>query len=194
MYLFRWKGNPSQPGTGRLRELGLGSCKAVSLAEAREAAAEARKMVAAGVDPIAAKRAAARPERKVPTFAEVAEEHIKAMEPGWRNEKHVAQWRTSLSVERGEDGALTDSGYCTSIREKPVDEIDTAAVLAIITPLWQAKAETASRIRGRIEKILDVAKAKGLRSGESPARWRGHLELMLPARQRLQRGHHAAMP
>lgn len=193
LYMFRWKDNPSQPGTGRLRELGLGSGKAVSLADAREAAAEARKMVAAGVDPIAAKRAAAQPERKVPTFAEVAEEHIRAHEAAWRNSKHRDQWKMTLSVERGDDGEFLASGYCKAIRDRPVDQITTEDILTILKPLWTTKAETASRVRGRVEAVLNAAKALGHRTGENPAAWAGHLALMLPQRQRLQRGHHAAM-
>jgi integrase len=99
----------------------------------------------------------------------------------WRNEKHKAQWK--MTLER----------YCAPIRSKPVDEIRTEHVLEILTPLWQRAPETASRLRGRIEAVLDAAKAKGYRTGENPALWRGHLAHLLPKRQRLTRGHHAAM-
>lgn len=193
VFLFRWKATPTEPGTGKLREMGLGSAISVSLAAAREAAVRVREQIAIGVDPIAAKRASESQE-KVPTFGEVAEAHIKAMTPAWRNPKHVDQWRTTLSVERGQDGAYLDSGYCTTIRAKPVDQVTTEGVLAILSPIWSEKNETASRVRGRIEAVLDAAKAKGLRTGENPARWKGHLALTLPKRQKLQRGHHEAMP
>lgn len=193
VFLFRWKATPTEPGTGKLREMGLGSAISVSLAAAREAAVGVRELLAIGVDPIAAKRASESQE-KVPTFGEVAEAHIKAMTPAWRNPKHVDQWRMTLSVERGPDGAYLDGGYCTTIRSKAVDQVTTEDMLAILSPIWSEKNETASRVRGRIEAVLDAAKAKGLRTGENPARWKGHLALTLPKRQKLQRGHHEAMP
>jgi integrase len=104
------------------------------------------------------------------------------MRPSWRNEKHAAQWEMTLR------------DYAAPLRRLPVDKITTDDVLSVLKPLWNAKPETASRLRGRIERVLDAAKAKGLRSGENPARWRGHLDQLLPKRQRLTRGHHAAMP
>ncbi|MFG1340918.1 tyrosine-type recombinase/integrase [Xanthobacter autotrophicus] len=193
VFLFRWKATPTEPGTGKLREMGLGSAISVSLAAARETAVRVREQIAAGVDPIAASRNA-KVAASVPTFGDVAEAHIKAMEPAWRNAKHVAQWRSTLSLERGEDGVFLDGGYCASIRDTAVDQITTEDVLAILSPIWSEKNETASRVRGRIEAVLDAAKAKGLRSGENPARWKGHLALTLPKRQKLQRGHHEALP
>ena len=107
---------------------------------------------------------------------------MKGLAHGFRNEKHRAQW------------AMTLTTYAAPLRSMKLDDIATADVLAVLQPLWQTKAETASRLRGRIERVLDAAKAKGLRSGENPARWRGHLDALLPARHRLTRGHHAAMP
>ncbi len=193
LFLFRWKGDPSQPGRGKLRELGLGSARDVSLASAREAATNARELVRAGVDPIAAKRRSPAPAL-APTFGEIAEAHIAAMAPAWRNSKHVDQWRMTLSVERGDDGAYLASGYCATLRDKAVSDVTTEDVLAVLAPIWAEKNETASRVRGRIEAVLDAAKAKGLRTGENPARWKGHLALTLPKRQKLQRGHHAALP
>ncbi|MFG1361025.1 tyrosine-type recombinase/integrase [Xanthobacter pseudotagetidis] len=193
LFLFRWKADPSQPGKGKLREMGLGSARDVSLASAREAAAKAREMVRAGVDPIEAKRrspAAA----LAPTFGAIAEAHIAAMAPAWRNSKHIDQWRMTLSVERGDHGGYLASGYCTALRDKAVSDVTTEDVLAVLAPIWAEKNETASRVRGRIEAVLDAAKAKGLRTGENPARWKGHLALTLPKRQKLQRGHHAALP
>ena len=120
-------------------------------------------------------------KREKPTFGAIADALIAAKEIEWRNEKHRAQWRASLTE------------FAAPLRSRPVDEIDTAAVLAVLTPLWQTKPETASRVRGRIEAVLDAAKAQGHRSGENPAAWRGHLAHFLPKRGKLTRGHHAAM-
>ena len=115
------------------------------------------------------------------TFGECADGLIEAMRPSWRNRKHAAQWKSTLE------------GYAAPLRRLPADSISTDDVLAVLKPLWNAKPETASRLRGRIERVLDAAKAQGLRSGENPARWRGHLDQLLPKRQMLTRGHHAAM-
>jgi integrase len=103
------------------------------------------------------------------------------MRPSWRNGKHAAQWKMTLEQ------------YAAPLRRVPVNKITTDDVLSVLKPLWNTKAETASRLRGRIERVLDAAKAQGLRSGENPARWRGHLDQLLPRRQQLARGHHAAM-
>lgn len=166
---------------GRVTEMGLGSADAVSLSAARDMAREARKLVARGENPIAAKRQAAALAAGVPTFAAVADAMIEARQGEWRNLKHREQWRSSLT------------NFTQAIRERPVDQIDTEAVLSVLTPLWSLKPETASRLRQRIEAVLDAAKAKGHRAGENPARWRGHLKHLLPKRSRLSRGHHAAM-
>jgi integrase len=174
-WLFMWKRD------GKRREMGLGSAGSVSLARARELASECRAQVAAGLDPIEARDAAAEIKREKPTFGAIADALIAAKEIEWRNEKHRAQWRASLTE------------FVAPLRSRPVDEIDTAAILAVLTPLWQAKPETASRVRGRIEAVLDAAKAQGHRSGENPAAWRGHLAHLLPKRGKLTRGHHAAM-
>jgi integrase len=169
-WLFMWV------VAGKRREMGLGAYPAVSLATARTMAAACREAVAAGRDPINE-----RDREAEPTFADAAEKFIGSMEGGWRNEKHREQWRSTLKT------------YCETISEKRVSLVDTADVLAILTPIWSTVPETASRVRGRIERVLDFAKAKGWRSGENPALWRGHLKNVLPARQRLSRGHHAAM-
>jgi integrase len=116
------------------------------------------------------------------TFGQCADELIKSKRREWRSEVHAAQWRTTID------------DYCGPILDKPVDTIDTAAVLSVLQPVWARIPETASRLRGRIEAVLDFAKAQGLRSGENPAAWRGHLALILPKRQKLSHGHHAAMP
>lgn len=147
LFLFRWKADPSQPGKGKLREMGLGSARDVSLASAREAAAKAREMVRAGVDPIEAKRRSP-VAALVPTFGAVAEAHIAAMAPAWRNSKHVNQWRMTLSVERGDDGEYLANGYCTALRDKAVSDVTTEDVLAVLTPIWAEKNETASRVAG----------------------------------------------
>ena len=192
VYIFQLKA----PGRTQSRgELSLGRLSVLSLAEAREAAGESRKLVARGIDPIAARNeAAAVSAAEVATFGTFAEKLIDGLASGFRNAKHIDQWRMTLSVERDKEGNWIESGYCIPLRNKALDRIDTEAVLSVLTPIWQTKAETASRVRGRIERVLDAAKAKGVRTGENPARWRGHLDALLPKRQKLTRGHHAAMP
>jgi len=163
---------------GKAREMGLGSATTVSLADAREKAAHARRMVAQNIDPIQ--------ERKrtggVPSFGEMVDQVHESLSAGFRNEKHKAQWKSTLAT------------YAAPLKDKPVDAIGTDDVLAVLRPIWTTKAETASRVRGRIEKVLDAAKAKGHRHGENPARWRGHLDHLLPKQSKLARGHHAALP
>lgn len=168
---------------GRRREMQLGSAADVSLKEARELVADVRKTVKAGVDPIERKKAAEVEEAKTPSFGTFADELIGTIESGFRNEKHIYQWKQTLG-----------DAYCASIRKKAVDAVTTEDIVDILKPLWATKQETASRLRGRIEKVLDAAKARGWRSGENPARWRGHLDHLLPRRQKLQRGHQPAMP
>ncbi len=172
---------------GQRRELGLGSAANghVSLAQAREKAIEARKVIISGDDPVKVmgKSARAIAERGIPTFGSFADDYMTAHGPKFRNDKHKAQW------------SMTLTSYCASIRSKPVNEIDTTDVLKVLQPIWAKIPETASRLRGRIENVLDSAKAQGFRDGlENPARWKGHLKSILPARQRLTRGHHAALP
>ncbi len=169
---------------GARKEMGLGSAAKgqVSLADARKAASEARKLVADGIDPLAAREARKQAERIIPTFGVFADEYLATHRSKFRNEKHIAQWQMTLTT------------YCEPIRAKPVSAIDTEAVLKVLQPIWAKIPETASRLRGRIENILDAAKAMGYRQGENPAIWRGHLKTLLPARQRLTRGHHAALP
>jgi integrase len=163
---------------GQAKEMGLGSATGVPLADAREKADSARRKIAQGLNPI--------DERKrdggMPTFGEMADDVREALSVGFRNDKHKAQWKSTLET------------YAKPLRGKPVDTIATDDVLAVLKPIWASKAETASRVRGRIEKVLDAAKAKGFRNGENPARWRGHLDHLLPRPLKLARGHHAAMP
>ena len=168
--LFTWH--------GRMREMGLGSGAAVSLARARELAVDARRLLAEGKDPIAARRG---DKAHVATFGAVADDLMTSLENGWRNPKHRAQWKMTLSV------------YAGPLREMPVDTISTENVLAVLKPLWTTKPETASRLRGRIERVLDAARVRDLRQGENPARWRGHLDHLLPKPGKLTRGHHEAM-
>lgn len=166
---FTWRGGA--------KEMGLGSANDVPLADARQGAADARRTLAKGLNPI--------DERKrddgIPTFGEMADDVCETLSAGFRNEKHKAQWRMTLTT------------YAAPLRAKPVDTVSTDDVLAVLKSIWTAKPETASRLRGRIEKVLDAAKAKAYRSGENPARWRGHLDHLLPKPQKLTRGHHAAL-
>jgi integrase len=166
--------------TKRLREMGLGGFADTTLAAAREKAQRARDHLKAGRDPIAAR--ALSQASQVPTFGEVADAYLAAREGQWRNAKHRWQW--NMSLER----------YAKPLRALPVDEVAVEHVLAVLRPLWAKATETASRVRGRIERVLNAAKAAGHRSGENPAAWRGHLENLLPPLKTLSRGHHRALP
>lgn len=176
VFIFQWLGKRTEMGLGRVAEVGL--------AEARDLVTAARRQVRDGINPVDARRQAladaARPE--IPTFGAFAETVIESIEDGFRNEKHRQQWRNTLR------------DYAGTIRDKRVDEIGTDDVLTCLKPIWTLKPETASRVRGRIERVLDAAKAKGHRTGENPARWRGHLQNLLPKRLKLSRGHHKALP
>lgn len=166
---FTWRGRP--------KEMGLGSAGSVPLADAREQAAEARRKIARGINPIEDRKR----DAGIPTFGEMADEVREALSAGFRNEKHKAQWKSTLAT------------YAAPLRPKAVDTITTEDMLAVLKPIWTIKPETASRVRGRIEKVLDAAKAKGYREGENPARWKGHLDHLLPKPLKLSRGHHPAM-
>jgi integrase len=154
-------------------------------------------MVANGKNPVEEKREAERHAKGKPTFGDMAEALIAAKESEWRSPKHADQWRMTLlgGGKRRAKGKVETVDYCGPIRAKPVDEIDTEAVLAVLQPLWRDKPETASRLRGRIEMVLDAARAKGHipRNEANPARWRGHLDKLLPKASKLKRGHHAAL-
>jgi integrase len=162
--------------------MGLGGLPEVSLADARKARDAAERLAREGHDPIDARNAARKPDEGKPTFGETANALIGAKAPEWRSSKHRQQWRMTLET------------YAAPLWGLPVDEVAIEAILSTLQPLWQRVPETAQRLRARIEAVLDFAKASGLRSGENPARWRGHLALILPKRQRLARGHHAALP
>lgn len=170
---------------GKRSEIGLGSAQSVSLASARRIAGEMREAVAIGGNPRQVLTPVAPAEVPgVPTFGEFAEEYISSVEAGWKNPVHRQQWRSSLR------------DHAQSMRDMPIDRVGTDEVLAVLTPIWLTKSETAKRVRGRIEKILDAAKARGKRPRDSmnPAAWRGHLSVLLPAPSKLERGHHAALP
>lgn len=173
---------------GRRRDMGLGSATVFGLAEARARALDAKKLVASGVDPIDAKnaRAAAQAVEKARaiTFEECARAYIDSMRAGWKNEKHQAQWSATLGT------------YAYPVIGKlPVDAIDTALVLKVLQPIWTSKTETASRLRGRVESILDYARVSGYRSGENSARWKGHLDHILPNKRDVAKvDHHASLP
>ncbi len=173
---------------GRRRDMGLGSAGTLGLADARERAADARKQVADGIDPIEAKRASAAAQMieaaRLTTLKQVAESYVTSMRAGWKNSKHAAQW-----------GSTLEAYTYPSIGDLPINAIDTALVLRVLEPLWRTKTETASRLRGRIEAILDYAKVRGLRDGENPARWKGHLDHILPPRAAVAKvRHHASLP
>lgn len=178
---------------GKARDIGLGPAAgagALSLADARVRARELASQAAKGEllegKRAQAKKAAAQAQAAVlagKTFKEVAEAFVDRKEGGWRNEKHRQQWRNTLATY-----AYPHFGAM------PVSHIETAHVLEVLEPIWSIKPETANRVRGRIENVLDAAKVQGLRSGENPARWRGHLDHLLPKPEKLQRGHHAALP
>jgi integrase len=158
------------------RQMGLGAFPLVTLSEAREAALEARRLARRGVDPLDERHKA---KVIIPTFAKFAETVIEAQTVGVSDE-HAAQWRTSLAT------------YAAALNNKRVDQITTADVLAVLKPIWLEKPETADRVRNRIERILDAAKARGFRSGDNPAAWRGHLDHLLGKKPRSDR-HHEAM-
>ncbi len=175
-FMYTWSGKQTEAGLGSAGKGGA------SLKEARDKAEEGRKFIRSGINPLDAWR---KPDAEViPTFGRAADDYLAAHSSGWRNPKHRAQWEMTLKT------------YCETIRSKPVDAIDTEAVLTVLQPLWQRAPETASRLRGRIETVLDAAKARGFigQNEANPARWRGHLDKLLPKRGKLTRGHHAAMP
>jgi integrase len=163
---------------GAKMEIGLGSARTLSLAKAREKAAEYRAMLADGKNP-----KAERAKEKTPAnFGEFADQYVETMSTGWKNAKHIAQWKMTL----------TD--YAKPLRPLGLHEIEADDVLMVLKPIWAKIPETADRLRGRIENVLDAAKARKLRQGDNPARWRGHLDQLLLRRRRTGRGHHPALP
>jgi len=173
---------------GRRRDMGLGGFPDVTLAGAREAARAARQLIRTGVDPIeqakAARKALQAVTAKGLSFREAAEAFIASQEAAWRNAKHKAQWTSTL----------TAYAYPV-IGGLSVADIELAHISKVLEPIWTAKTETASRLRGRIEQILDWATARGYRSGLNPARWRGHLDKLFPRPSKVAKlVHHRALP
>jgi integrase len=172
----------------RAREMGLGPLHTIPLAEARERARECRKLRLDGINPIEARETKRAEERLAAAtamkFEQCAERYIAAHRSGWRNRKHAAQWLSTLQA------------YVYPVfGSLPVQAIDTGLVMKVLEPIWQTKPETASRVRGRIEAVLDWATVRGHRKGENPARWRGHLDKLLPARGKVRKvAHHPALP
>src|SRR5687767_9171879 len=181
-WLFRYKRD------GRARHMGLGPYSLLTLAEAREKARAARRALLEGIDPLeakAAKRARARLDAaRGMTFRQCAERMIASQEAGWKNPKHRAQWKATLAT------------YAYPVfGDLGVAAVDTGLVLKVLEPVWTTKPETAGRVRGRIEAVLDWAKARGFREGENPARWRGHLDKLLANRRKVRAvKNHAALP
>ena len=173
---------------GRAREMGLGPLHTITLAESRDHATQCRKLLLNGTDPIEARDAQraqqALDAAKAMAFAECAKAYIDAHRTGWRNAKHADQWTNTLAT------------YAEPVLGSlPVQSVDTALVMKVLEPIWHDKTETATRLRGRIESILDWATVRGYRAGDNPARWRGHLDHLLPARSKVHTvEHHPALP
>lgn len=173
---------------GKEREMGLGSFNTFTLAEARERALIQRKMLADGSDPLGFKRAEqlarSMAAANIITFDQAAETYIASHRAGWKNEKHAEQWTNTLAT------------YASPVfGSLPVGQITTALVMRVLEPIWKKKTETASRVRGRIEKVLDWCKVHGYREGDNPAAWRGHLDNLLSAPQKTKKvEHHPALP
>ena len=177
--------------------MGLGAVHTVSLAEARKRAAEARLKVHDGIDPIDQRKASRTRDKlasaRAITFKQCADRYIEANRAGWRNPKHGDQWVATFNETRR--GKRKFPALTAAINDLPVDAIDTALVLKVLEPIWQEKPETANRARGRIELVLSWATVRGHRAGDNPARWRGHLDQLLPARSKIARvKHHDAVP
>jgi integrase len=164
---------------GKRHDLGLGAYPEVSLAMARDRALQARRMIQEGEDPIAKKRQA-----KPKSFKDAALELIESKRPGWKNAKHAAQWTSTL-----------EAYVFPGLGRMQVARIETADVMGVLKPIWTAKPETANRVRQRIEAVLDYASALGIRTGDNPARWRGHLDHLLPKPTKVKAvKHHPALP
>lgn len=173
---------------GQARKMGLGSTHTITLAMAREKATECRRTLLDDTDPIESRkeqRAAKRlTDAKSMTFKECAALYINAHRAGWKNIKHAAQWPATL-----------ETYVYPHFGDLPVAKIDVALVTMALEPIWTKKPETASRVRGRIESVLDWATARNFRTGDNPARWRGHLDKLLPRRSKVAKiKHHPALP
>ena len=181
-WIFRYALN------GRTRDMGLGPYPEVGLASARERAFENRKLVADKIDPIEQRNARRASDRvdasKSISFDHCCTAYVAAHEASWRNAKHRRQWSATVAA------------YVSPVFGKlPVSAIDTGLVMRVLEPIWATKPETATRVRGRVEAVLDWARVRGYRTGENPARWRGHLDHLLPARSKIKTiEHFAASP
>lgn len=167
---------------GRHRQMGLGALEFLPLSEARDAALEARRLIRQGIDPIEARRATAT-KPAAPTFGDVEAQTLRSMEAKWTSPRSANQWKSSMR-----DYVLP------VLKDRPVDTIVTQDIYGILEPIWATKHETATRVRERMEKVLDAATALELRSGPNPARWRGNLDHLLPAVTNRQTKHHEALP
>jgi integrase len=182
---------------GRGRWMGLGSARTFSLEEARSRAKRERQLLADKVDPLMARRAAraaqAAAAAKSITFGKAAEDYFRAQAPAWKSPKHAAQWRATI-LGKTLYGPSKHGDYCGALRALPVAAIDTAVVIRTLEPLWHAKPETMSRVRARIENVLDWATVRGYRSGDNPAAWRT-IGKALPSRAKIAKiEHFAALP
>ena len=182
-WIFRYRDKTD----GRLRDKGLGLQANIALADARDKARECREQLAKGIDPIdqkqATRQANLKAKAKAKTFGQCVDRYIAQHGTTWRNEKHKQQWRNTLDT------------YAAKLLPLPVADIDTDLVMDCLSPIWKTKTETATRVRQRIENVLDYAKAAKLRTGENPALWRGHLKNLLAAPAKLKDvQHHAALP
>jgi integrase len=189
-WIFRYMKN------GRAREMGLGSVHTISLEDARKRATERRRELLDGIDPLQVRETLRHQAKldaaKVITFEQCAGRYIAANKAAWKNPVHAKQWPSTLQT------------YVYPVfGSLPVQAVDVGLVMQVLEPIWTAKAETASRVRGRIETVLDYAAARGWREGENPARWRGHLDKLLPKTSKAKRAvrqvsgrqeHHAALP
>jgi integrase len=181
---------------GRPDSMGLGPLNTVSLARAREKAEKVRDLLEQGINPREARDAERRQRKleaaKAITFKQCADRYIEANRAAWKNAKHADQWFATFNQTKR--GSTVFPAATEAINDLPVSAIDTGLILNILELIWQKTPESASRIRGRIERVLDWARVRGYREGENPARWEGHLKETLPARRARTRGHHAAVP
>jgi hypothetical protein len=162
--------------------MGLGGYPSVTLAEACDKARKARTLIEEGIDPIGHRQKLKEGSATV-SFSKAAELFIENKSPEWRNEKHIAQWRSTIKE------------YCQSINTKDVSQIETHHIRQLLEGIWLTKTETASRLRGRIEAILDWATVNKYRNGDNPARWNGHLEHLLASPKKIRQvEHHKALP
>ena len=173
IYVYQWN--------KKRKELALGPASVLGLAEARKKARRCNDLLDAGIDPSKARAEAVQAAANALTFGEVSDQYISEHEEGWKNAKHVAQWKMTMSV------------YAKPLRSMLVADITPDDVVACLSPIWKKKPETASRTQNRIAKVLGAAKARGLRKGDNPAVWAENLEFRMDRRDRLSRGHHAAM-